>query len=99
MDLPFKFVTLWTDVVLWVMLLGLGVYVRQVRRDAALRATWRRVFVTPSAMASAVLLGLMLLMTLADSVHFRRALPDVAGGVRARSIPAPSPCWTSAWPS
>jgi peptide/nickel transport system permease protein len=34
-------------------------------------------------MASAVLLGLMLLMTLADSVHFRRALPDVAGGVRA----------------
>ena len=83
MDLPFKFVTLWTDVVLWVMLLGLGVYVRQVRRDAALRATWRRVFVTPSAMASAVLLGLMLLMTLADSVHFRRALPDVAGGVRA----------------
>jgi peptide/nickel transport system permease protein len=83
MDLPFKFVTLWTDVVLWVMLLGLGLYVRQVRRDAALRATWRRVFVTPSAMASAVLLGLMLLMTLADSVHFRRALPDVAGGVRA----------------
>ena len=40
MDLPFKFVTLWTDVVLWVMLLGMGVYVRQVRRDAALRATW-----------------------------------------------------------
>ncbi|MFZ2296801.1 MAG: ABC transporter permease, partial [Aquabacterium sp.] len=83
MDLPFKFVTLWTDVVLWVMLLGLGLYVRQVRRDAALRATWRRVFVTPSAMASSVLLCLMLLMTLADSMHFRRALPDVAGGVRA----------------
>ena len=83
MDLPFKFVTLWTDVVLWVMLLGLGLYVRQVRRDAALRATWRRVFVTPSAMASAVLLGVMLLMTLADSLHFRRALPDVVGGVRA----------------
>ena len=83
MDLPFKFVMLWTDVVLWVMLLGLGLYGRQVRRDAALRATWRRVFVTPSAMASAVLLGLMLLITLVDSVHFRRALPDVAGGAQA----------------
>lgn len=83
MDLPFKFVMLWTDVVLWVMLWGLGLYIRQVRRDAALRATWRRVFVTPSAMASAVLLGVMLLVTLVDSVHFRRALPDVAGGVQA----------------
>lgn len=83
MVLPFKFVMLWTDVVLWVMLLGLGIYVRQVRCDAALRATWRRVFVAPSAMASAVLLGLMLTLTLVDSVHFRRALPDVAGGVRA----------------
>ncbi len=83
MDLPFKFVMLWTDVVLWVMLWGLGLYIRQVRRDAALRATWRRVFVTPSAMASAVLLGVMLLVTLVDSVHFRRALPDVAGGAQA----------------
>lgn len=83
MDLPFKIVLLWTDVVLWLMLLGLGIYIRMVRRDAALSATWRRVFMTPSAMASAVLLVLMLVLTMSDSVHFRRELPNVAGGMRA----------------
>ena len=83
MDLPFKFVILWTDVVLWVMLLGSVVYVRQTRRDAALRATWRRVFVAPSAMASTVVLVLMLMLTMLDSVHFRRGLPEVAGGGQA----------------
>lgn len=79
----FKAVILWTDVVLWLMLLGLAQYVRVVRRDEALRATWQRVFVTPAGMASAVVLGVMLLVTLADSLHFRRALPIVNGGAQA----------------
>ena len=39
--MSFKAVILWTDVVLWTMLLGLGLYVVVVRRDAALRATMR----------------------------------------------------------
>lgn len=83
MVMSFKVVVLWTDVVLWVMLLGLAWYVRLVRRDEPLRATWRRVFTVPAAMSAAVILGLMLVVTLADSLHFRRALPAVAGGVQA----------------
>ncbi len=75
----FKPVFLWTDVVLWVMVIALLAYVRVVWRDAALRATWRRVFTVPAAMASAVLLTTLLVSTLADSLHFRRALPARAG--------------------
>lgn len=83
MNLPFKLVVLWTDVVLWVMLVGLLAYVRGVRRDETLQATWRRVFVVPAAMAAAAVLTTMLVITLFDSIHFRRALPDVRGGVQA----------------
>ncbi|HET8870030.1 MAG TPA: ABC transporter permease subunit, partial [Aquabacterium sp.] len=81
--MSFKPVFLWTDVVLWLMLIGLASYVWSVRRDPALRATWRRVFRTSAAMASCVILIVMLMITLLDSLHFRRALPAVAGGVAA----------------
>jgi peptide/nickel transport system permease protein len=81
--MQFKAVILWTDVVLWLMLIGLAQYIRVVRRDEALSATWQRVFVTPAAMASAVVLGAMLLVTMADSLHFRRALSIVNGGAQA----------------
>lgn len=77
--MDFKVVVLWTDVVLWVMLGLLALYIRHVRRDEALRATWRKVFVGPAAMASAVVLLAMLLITLIDSLHFRSALPSVQG--------------------
>lgn len=79
----FKAVILWTDVVLWLMLLGLMFYIRTVRRDESLKATWQRVFVTDAGMASAVVLALMLMVTAADSLHFRRALPPVNGQAQA----------------
>ncbi|MBI3384020.1 MAG: ABC transporter permease [Aquabacterium sp.] len=78
-----KLVVLWTDAVLWLMLMGLVQYIRAVRRDESLRATWQRVFVTPAGMASAVVLAVMLAVTLADSLHFRLALPAVNGGAQA----------------
>jgi peptide/nickel transport system permease protein len=81
--MDFKVVLLRTDIVLWLMLLGLLQYVRVVRRDESLRATWRRVFVTPAAMASATVLAVMLLVTMADSLHFRRGLSDVGHGAKA----------------
>ena len=81
--MSFKVVVLWTDVVLWIMLAGLFAYVLVVRRDAALRATWRRVFHSGAAMASCAVLVGMLGVTLLDSLHFRRALPAVVGGAAA----------------
>jgi peptide/nickel transport system permease protein len=90
--MDFKAVILWTDVVLWLMLALLGLYVRHVRRDDALRATWRKVFVQPASMASCVVLVAMLLVTMSDSLHFRSALAAVRKGdavafdTRTRSV-------------
>lgn len=90
--LPFKPVILWTDAVMWLMLLALAWYVRRVRRDEALRATWQRVFTSPAAMASSVLLSMMLLLTMLDSLHFRKALPPAAG-VSGQALAAQAPAW------
>jgi peptide/nickel transport system permease protein len=75
----FKLVVLWTDVVVWallVLLLGYGV---AAARNAERARTWRRVFADPGAMAASVVLGLCFLVTLLDSVHHRRALPAAEG--------------------
>lgn len=77
--MPIKPVVLWTDAVMWMMMLALVWYVQHIRRDGALRATWQRVFTSPAAMASSVVLLAMLLLTMVDSIHFRKALPPVAG--------------------
>jgi peptide/nickel transport system permease protein len=70
-----KIVILWTDVVVWLLIALLVGYAVVVRRSPELRATWRRVFSDAGAMASSVVLLLCLLVTLLDSLHFRRALP------------------------
>lgn len=70
-----KFVLLWTDAVMWALMVALLVYARVVWRSPTLRASWTLVFRDASAFASAIVLGLCLALTLLDSVHFRRALP------------------------
>ncbi|HWH74926.1 MAG TPA: ABC transporter permease [Methylibium sp.] len=73
------FVLLWTDVVIWglvALLLGYGVL---VVRNPLQAATWKRVFRDPAALAAAIVLGLCLLITLGDSLHYRRALPGAPG--------------------
>ena len=74
-----KPVLLWTDVSIWLLMAGLLVYAAYVRRKADLAATWHRVFSSSPAMAAFVVLALCLLLTLADSLHFRRVLPPAAG--------------------
>ena len=74
-----KFVLLWTDAVMWALVVALLIYARVVWRSPNLRASWTLVFRDAAAFASAILLGLCLLLTLLDSVHFRRALPAAPG--------------------
>jgi peptide/nickel transport system permease protein len=71
----FKFVFLWTDVTLWLLVLALVAYGVLVLRTPTLAASWRRVFRDAAALSAAFVLGLCLLITLADSVHFRARLP------------------------
>ena len=82
-----KFVFLWTDAAIWLMAAALAVYVLMVLRRPLLAASWRKVFHDPAALASSVILGLCLVVTLIDSVHYRRALPP-APGAPANAAPA-----------
>jgi peptide/nickel transport system permease protein len=74
-----KFVLLWTDVAIWLLIAAAIGYALMVRRRANLRANWVKVFQSGPALASSVVLLLCLLLTLADSLHFRPQLPPAAG--------------------
>jgi peptide/nickel transport system permease protein len=74
-----KFVMLWTDFSVWFLVLALVAYGWTVARNANLAANWVKVFRSGPALASAVVLLACLLVTLADSLHFRPALPAAAG--------------------
>ena len=74
-----KFVFLWTDVVLYAMLLALAWYGWRIKVNANLRANWFKVARDPAALCAGIVLALFAGVTLLDSVHFRRALPAAAG--------------------
>lgn len=75
----FKFVILWTDAALWLLVAALLAYIVHVRRDANLRATWQKVMRDHAAVSAGVVLLLFVAVTLLDSVHFRRALQQDKG--------------------
>ena len=73
-----KFVLLWTDASVWLLIVALLVYGVVVWRSPALSANWRKVFRDAPALGSSVILLLCLAVTLLDSVHYRRLLPQAA---------------------
>ncbi|WP_046111262.1 ABC transporter permease [Aquincola tertiaricarbonis] len=74
-----KFVLLWTDAAIWLLLLALLAYSLMVVRKPALSANWRKVFRDPAALASSLILLLCLGITLVDSIHYRPLLPPAPG--------------------
>jgi peptide/nickel transport system permease protein len=75
----FKFVFLWTDLTIWGLVILCVAYGVAVVRSPSLKASWRRVFRDAPAMCSSLVLALCLLVTLADSVHYRARLANAAG--------------------
>jgi peptide/nickel transport system permease protein len=76
-----KFVLLWTDAALWLLVAAALAYVWHVRRRPNLRANWRKVFADAPALASTVVLIACAVVTLLDSVHYRPRLPAAAGEI------------------
>ncbi|MFT3665498.1 ABC transporter permease [Piscinibacter sp.] len=74
-----KIVLLWTDIVLYAMAAALVWYGFRIRANANLRANWWKVLRDPAALSAGIVLALFALVTLADSLHFRRALPPPPG--------------------
>jgi peptide/nickel transport system permease protein len=73
------FVFLWTDLVLWLVVLAAAGYALHVRRTPSLRATWMHVARSAPAMSAAVVLVVFSVIALLDSVHFRPRLAPAAG--------------------
>ncbi|MBI2752784.1 MAG: ABC transporter permease [Betaproteobacteria bacterium] len=82
-----KPVLLLTDLFVFALFAAGILYIRHVRRTPQLLANWRLAVQRPAAGASAVMLGLFLLLALADSLHFRQAGPmDPSTGARTWSV-------------
>ena len=74
-----KFVMLWTDATVWALVVFMAVYAAMVARSPNLKASWRKVFRDAPALCSSLILVLCLVVTAADSVHYRLALKPAAG--------------------
>ena len=74
-----KFVFLWTDFVLWLVVAGVLVYIWRAQRNVRARANWSHVLRDAPAMCAAVVLGVFITIALLDSVHFRPRLRAVEG--------------------
>ena len=72
-------VVLMTDFLLFVLTVLLVYGVAYLRTKAHLRESWRQVFRRPVALGASVVLGLYLLITVFDSIHFRKPLETLAG--------------------
>src|SRR5262245_60787252 len=78
-------VVLITDVLVWLLVLVTLGYAVYCRRHPHLMVPWARVFRSPAAMASLVVLVTYLAVGLLDSLHFRPALPAKEGEAKAYS--------------
>jgi peptide/nickel transport system permease protein len=74
-----KFVLLWTDAAIWLLVFAVVVYAVTVVRRPELARNWAKVFRNAPALASSIVLLVCLVITLADSVHYRPLLPQAAG--------------------
>jgi len=88
-----KFVFLWTDLVLWLVVAASVAYVVHVRGNPNLRSTWRHVLHDAPAMSAAVVLAVFIVIALLDSVHLRPRLaaadgaaPDAAVAYATRTV-------------
>jgi peptide/nickel transport system permease protein len=81
-----KFVFLWTDLFLWLIVLATAIYIGHVLKTTNLRGNWKRVFDSAPAMSSAIVLLVFLVFGLADSIHFRARLDAVAYATQTTSL-------------
>jgi peptide/nickel transport system permease protein len=73
-------VFLWTDILIFLLLAAVSAFALYARRREHLRAPWRRVGRSSTAMACLVVLAVYIAIGLLDSVHFRPSLPDSRQG-------------------
>ncbi|MBS0545855.1 MAG: ABC transporter permease [Proteobacteria bacterium] len=81
--MSFQPVILWTDALLFLLLLACGLAALHVRSTEPLRDAWRKVGRRPTGMAAATVLGAFVLVGLLDSLHYRPRLPELPAAADA----------------
>ncbi|MDT8363807.1 MAG: ABC transporter permease [Nitrosomonas sp.] len=74
--MPFIPVLLWTDALVYLLVVVGIFFAMYVRRHAHLLAPWRRVAHSASGMSALTVLLTLIMIGLLDTVHFRPLLPD-----------------------
>lgn len=80
-----KFVVLWTDAVIFLLIAAIFWYGYKVRHTPHLQATWHKAFARRSGAATATVLVFFCAIGVLDSMHFRVLLPDAKSGAIALS--------------
>jgi peptide/nickel transport system permease protein len=83
----FQPVFLWTDLLIYLLLLVIGLYGWRAASKEHLAAPWRKLARRPGAMSAAVVLSAFVLVGLLDSVHFRLPLADQKPGETRQFAP------------
>ena len=80
-----KFVFLWTDIFVWLVFLMAAYYATRIAKNDNARRIWRRVFVAPTPMAAAIVLGVFIVIGMVDSIHFRPRIDSTPGSASAQN--------------
>jgi peptide/nickel transport system permease protein len=72
--MPFKLEILWTDALIYLLLVLIAVFCWHIRRHEHLLAPWRKVARSASGMSAATVLVFFVAIGLADSLHYRPAI-------------------------
>ena len=72
--MPFQPEILWTDALIYLLLVLIGALSWHIRRHQHLAAPWRKVARSASGMSAATVLVFFVVIGLADSLHYRRAI-------------------------
>src|SRR3989338_5192031 len=83
--MPFQLEFLWTDILIYLLLVSVIVFAFYTLRHEHLRVPWRQVARRPMAMASLVILSVYVAVGLMDSMHYRPLLETQKQGERVYS--------------
>jgi len=87
MNLPFKPVLLWTDALVFAMIVCILLFAWYTTRHEHLRAPWRKVGRSASGMVSATVLLAFVLVGVLDTLHYQLALPSEKAEAGQRYAP------------
>lgn len=81
---------LWSDVLIFSLVLAVLFFIRQLRRQPLTRQRWHSVFASRTGMASFIIIMAYVLIALLDSIHYREALPSSSNNDSSTEMSRPT---------